>query len=116
MTTASRSAIRAASSSSSTSLASLPRTSSAPSPSTIPAAPRMISTSGQNVMPSPYERHLPYHTVAAALDLCDDLGRQPRLPGPGSSQDPEEMAGPLALHGLERVRRASQLDVAPDQR
>ena len=69
---------------STTRLASLSRPTSGPSSGLIPAASRTASITGQNVVPSPYERHRPLTTVASSATEATTSRMSRDLPTPAS--------------------------------
>ena len=76
----------------------------------------IASSSGQNVIPSPYGRQRPRATVALCSDVLEKLPDEPRLPDSGRAENGEELAGVVADRLLERVVQASPLAVATDHR
>ena len=86
-----------------------------PSSSWIPAACLTIWASGQNVMPSPYGRHLPRSTVARPSSGLHELVRQSRFADARASDDGDEAAVALGLRSLQHPFELGQGIPAADE-
>ena len=112
---------RCATSSASVLLARGPRSASrspsaGESASSSPTASLMTSSSGQNVMPSPYGRQRPRTTSARPRDVGEELSDEPGLADAGRAEHREELAGAVADGLLERVVQPPALALAADHR
>ena len=84
-----------------------------------PARPRTISPSAQKVMPSPYgglSGRRATRRLDQAVDVLQELPRQPALADAGRADDAHQPRPPLAAGGVEQVLEQAQLVVAADER
>ena len=77
---------------------------SAGRPRRSPPRRRTTSTTGQNVMPSPYGRHRPRRTVASSADRAEELPDEPRLADAGVADDGHHAAAGRRSLGRARPR------------
>ncbi len=114
-TTCGRSAARASSSRRNASCVSRAATCRSPSPGSTPIA-ISISTSGQYVIPSPYEQAAAAEDVGRVADALEEVGDEARLADPGRPEEREEPARAVGDGVLVVAPEPLPLALASDER